>query len=442
MTQITILGGGPAGLATAYFATRRGLGATLLEAGAETGGNCRTFEVDGFRFDSGAHRVHDRDPEMTAELESLLAGRLRPVAVPSHIYDAGRMLRFPLTAGDLLRHFPAATLTRASADLVRARVFATPDGSFESLAASRYGRTIAERFLLGYSAKLWGAPADRLSPAVAGSRLKGLDIRSFLASSLLGDRRRTRHVEGRFLYPRAGIGEVTTRLAEACAPGTIRTGQRVVRVVHDGAAVRRVETEAGVAYDTEEVVSTLPLPVLLRSLDPAAPDTVLEHAAALRQRQVRLVGILLDRPAVTGSATVYFPDPSVPFTRVSEPRNRSPEMAPPGRTSLLVELPCQRDEPTWTSDGPDLAGRVVDHLASTGWFDRDEVLGTFERRLVDAYPILELGCEAHVGAILDYLSGLSNLHLAGRNGLFMYGWIHDMMRMGSDLVDRAARTRS
>ena len=33
--------------------------------GEVVGGNCRTFTCGDFKFDSGAHRFHDKDPDIT-----------------------------------------------------------------------------------------------------------------------------------------------------------------------------------------------------------------------------------------------------------------------------------------------------------------------------------------------------------------------------------------
>ncbi|WP_397385230.1 NAD(P)-binding protein, partial [Prosthecobacter sp.] len=54
---LMILGGGPAGLAVGHFARKAGLEFQLLEASSRFGGNATTFVENGFRFDSGAHRL-------------------------------------------------------------------------------------------------------------------------------------------------------------------------------------------------------------------------------------------------------------------------------------------------------------------------------------------------------------------------------------------------
>ena len=70
--HISILGGGLAGLAVGHFARKHGFTFRIYEAGDEVGGNCRTFCRGDFRFDSGAHRFHDKDAAITNEIRRLL----------------------------------------------------------------------------------------------------------------------------------------------------------------------------------------------------------------------------------------------------------------------------------------------------------------------------------------------------------------------------------
>ena len=75
--HLTILGAGIAGLAAGYYAKKAGFPFTILESGNVIGGNCRTIQHNGFSFDTGAHRFHDKDPTQTREIKSLLGDEIR-----------------------------------------------------------------------------------------------------------------------------------------------------------------------------------------------------------------------------------------------------------------------------------------------------------------------------------------------------------------------------
>src|SRR5437868_2499961 len=136
---VAILGGGPAGLAAGYFARKGGLNFCVFEAQERVGGNAITHEVDGFRFDSGAHRFHDRDSEMTAVVRELLGADLLECRIPSQIYHEGSWVDFPLSPADLCRNLGWQASARAAVDFLWARVFRNGKvDNFESFAVGAY----------------------------------------------------------------------------------------------------------------------------------------------------------------------------------------------------------------------------------------------------------------------------------------------------------------
>ncbi len=425
-----------AGLALGYYARQCGVPATIYEAQERPGGLCVTFEHDGFLFDSGAHRFHDKDPGITRDVQRLLGEDLRVVDRPSMIFDDGRLMNFPFRLTDVLWHLGPRALARDALDMAAGRLAGRrpePE-SFAGLAVRRYGRTLAERFLLNYSRKLWGLPCESLSARVSGGRLNGLDLRQFLLHTILGRRRDRRNADGKFYYPTRGIGMLTDALAQGFGRDAIRTGIEVTRLCHDNTRIRAVVVEGQGQVAVDEVASTLPVERLLAMMDPPPAKGILELARKLTHRDLILVALFLRRESVTSAATVYFPDPSFAFTRVTEPRNRSAAMSPPGHTSLVAEIPCDSGEPLWSADDADLAGLVRRPLEQIGWIREGELLGSQVVRLRRAYPVLSLDLESSMGAILRYLGGFENLTLAGRSGRFEYGWIHDMLRHGKDVV--------
>lgn len=434
--HVSIFGGGPAGLATAHHARRAGLDFTVHEADERVGGNCRTLRIGDFRFDTGAHRLHDKDPYVTDLVRDLLGDDLLRVDAPSQIYWKGRLVDFPLAPMDLLAKLPWSTLLRIAAENARRLLDRSGRAeSFREMAVGSYGPTLAGHFLLPYSEKLWGERTEKLSPAVAGGRLDGLDLRTFLVEAVFGRRERVRHLDGSFYYPRHGIGTIFDRLAEEIGFDRIRLGSRITRIRHDGTRLRSFTVNDGPEIEADVVVSTLPLTLMLRLLDPAPPPEVTERARRVRYRHLRLGVFCLDRPHLTRNASLYFPEAGRPYTRIYESKNRSPDMAPPDRTSIVVELPCHRDDGVWTDDDEALRRRLLDDLTATGLVRREEVLAFRSYRVPFAYPILEVGSEERTRAILDYLEGFENLRLAGRSARFGYTHIHDMFRMGREALE-------
>jgi protoporphyrinogen oxidase len=432
---LTILGGGPAGLATAFYAHRAGVPFLLYEKSARLGGLCRTLKHGAHSYDCGAHRFHDRDADITSDIRALLGDELVAVSAPSKIYDRSRFIDFPPTPLNVLfSGFNLWETGRIGVELIRSRRRAAPPVSFADFAVSQFGETLARRLLLNYSEKLWGLPADQLSPDVATRRLQGMTLTS-LFFEVLFPRKKTTHIDGSFLYPREGYGHIVETLEAALPRESVRTGHDIVRLECDRNRIRRIHfADHHHADPGSRIVSTLPLTLTVKFLDDAVTDEVREAAAGLRFRHIRLFFLRLDQASVSSNASIYIPDPKMCVTRLYEPRNRSPKMAPAHETSLVVEVPCFSDDPIYATTTEDLAARVIAELDSIGIISASKVLEWRHHFLPNAYPVYSLNYADRVAQVIAGLSRISNLDLVGRGGQFFYSHLHDQLRFGKDYV--------
>jgi protoporphyrinogen oxidase len=436
--MLNILGGGPAGLAAGYYARKHGLPFWIHEAGAEVGGNCRTLRWGDFLFDTGAHRLHDRDPETTAEIRRLLGEELLQVHAPSQIHWNGRLIDFPLSPYDLFRKLDWPTVARIGAEVLQLRLrrHSTPR-NFRARAVGAYGETLAEMFLLNYSAKLWGEDPSRLSPEIAGERLRGLDLRTFLMEAIGGKRRKNVHLDGSFFYPKYGIGTIFEKMAGAIGAENLSCRARITGLVHERGRVRRIVVNGEEEIEAGMVVSTLPLTLALRMLRPRPPAELLETALSMRFRNLVLGVFLLDRPRLTTNASIYFPG-NQPYTRLYECKNRSPYMAPAEQTAIVLEIPCQPGDEHWSMDDTRLGTELRESLAVAGLVREEEILSFRSFRVPFAYPVLEVGFEEKARRITEYLESFENLRLLGRSAQFQYSHIHDMFGLARATIREIA----
>ncbi len=337
--DVLVLGGGPAGLAAASIAWERGHRTILLEASNVVGGNARTVEIDGFRFDTGAHRFHDKNPEATAWLRRTIDDELLTVDAPSAIIEGERTLRFPLRMQDLIRHLGPIEMAVAAGSLLRSRIGRSttyPAASFAKAAVSSYGAVIAHRFLLNYTEKLWGIPTIELDAEATGGRIRSLGITTLIAE-LLG-RRRASHMEGRFLYPELGFGRIWDSVVNKLPSDVVRRRCAVERLTFEGDKLQAVVTRDGEPFRGKTVFSPLPLPRFAKMCADRLPAADVAEIQRLAFRTLRLVFLGIRRPPLTRFASLYFPDPRIPFTRLYESTNRSASMAPSGSTTIPSHL--------------------------------------------------------------------------------------------------------
>ena len=448
-TNLHILGGGPAGLTAGYYAKKHGVNFTIFEAGKHAGGNCRTLKIKGtdckfrvlpsgdFRFDTGAHRFHDKDPEVTKEVRTLLGNNLLRVEAPSEIFFKGKFYRFPLLPSDLTQKLETKTLLKIVWEQLHnnREKYAENFGEF---AINQYGKTLAERFLLNYSEKLWGQPPYNLSTAIAGNRLKGLDLGSFLRSAVLGPPRNPNHLDGSFYYPKYGIGMISDKLCEFIGKGHIQLQHRISRLIHKDGKIERIVLNDDIEIQAATVINTLPLTLSIRMLEPAPPPELRAVADGIKYRHLVLCVFCLNRDGFSPNASLYFPDEEFPFTRLYEPKNRSTEMAPKGQTVIVLELPCYSDDAVWNMPEAALQTEVWKALQRVKPILPEEVIHYQTYKLPFAYPVLEVGFEERITRLVRYFETFENLYLTGRSSLFRYLHLHDLFKAGKEVIAKIA----
>ncbi len=448
-TNLHILGGGPAGLTTGYYAKKHSFNFTIFEAGEHAGGNCRTLKIKeadckfrilqsgDFRFDTGAHRFHDKDPQVTEEVRTLLGEDLLRVEAPSEIFFEGKFYRFPLLLSDLTQKLETKILLKIVWEQLHNNREKYAE-NFTEFAINQYGKTLAERFLLNYSEKLWGAPSHSLSTTIAGNRLKGLDLRSFLRSVVLGTPQNPNHLDGSFFYPRYGIGMISDKLCEFIGKGHIKLQHRISRLIHKDGKIERIVLNDDIEIQAATVINTLPLTLSIRMLDPPPPPELRAVADRIKYRHLMLCVFCLNRDTFSPNASLYFPGEEFPFTRLYEPKNRSTEMAPKGQTVIVLELPCYSDDPIWNMSETALQTKVWEALQRVKTLFPEEIIHYQSYKLPFAYPVLEVGFEERVMRLVRYFKTFENLYLTGRSSLFRYLHLHDLFKGGKEVIEKIA----
>ena len=126
---------------------------------------------------------------------------------------------------------------------------------------------------------------------------------------------------------------------------------------------------------------------------------------------------------------MYVASGGLRISRIQEPKRRSPSMAPEGRTSMMLEIPCDVGDDVWTADVHALKARFARELGQLG-FAIDDVIDAFVVRVEHGYPVYHLGYDDDRRALLDVVARVPNVRTAGRQGLFRYVFMDAAMQMG------------
>jgi protoporphyrinogen oxidase len=238
-----------------------------------------------------------------------------------------------------------------------------------------------------------------------------------------------------FQYPRLGPGQMWEAVRDRIRGqgGAVHLDRRVVRVEHDGSAVT-----AFVAADSQgrltrylgsAFLSTMPVRDLIRAMVPSPPTAVRAAAESLRYRDFLTVVLIVDRPETFPDTWIYIHEPNVRVGRIQNFKKWSPELVPdPKRSSLGLEYFCFEGDDLWNQSDASLLELGRRELDAIGLARASEVVDGCVVRMPKAYPVYDDEYQEHLGVIRRWLLCLSNLELAGRNGMHKYNnQDHSMM---------------
>ena len=454
--HVVILGAGPAGISAAWRLTKKGYRVTLLEREGAVGGMGRTITVGDYAVDFGPHTFHIRETAESKEIlktitpffgedpltlvrgtRVLLRGKeyVYPLEILQVLFGVN-----PLLSALILFDYSVATIKSTFAP-------AKKEDSFEEWGIRNLGRTLYDLCFGIYSSRVWGLPTSQISSKQA-QRVAKLNLKNIILRTL-GIKADPATYFTKYFYPRKGI----SRLYEGMEREITAAGNRVclnapvVRIERTGdpatgsgqsKASRVIYTANGVeqSVDCDILLSTLPLPALVNMMSPALPQQVIDHAARLRYRSLKLIYIALKRQRLTDYHWVYLLDDDFRVNRMSEQKNVSPDMVPGDRTILCIELSLWQNEPLWNASDEEIYRIALHDLMKMGYgVTEAEVDSYYVTQLATAYPVYELNFEDHLIPVLDGVHEIRNLMTLGRHGLFLNNSMDDNVGLGFQVAD-------
>ena len=298
--DVAIVGGGIAGLATAYELSRRGVSFVVLERAPRAGGVIFSEEIDGFTIDGGPDSLLIQKPEAIALCREIgLGDRLVSTKPPRiayiqrggrlHALPAASVLGIPTRVGPFVRTtlFSWAGKLRMGAELFVPPRLDDADESIGAFMTRRFGREattyLAEPLLAGIHA----GDVDRLSiralfPRLADAeRTHGSLLRAFRIRNPIRNRIRNRirnpirnpihnpirnpirnpqpairNGEGAFKSLPGGLSDMVQALVEALGSDNVRRSTGVDAITGRGPFV--VRTSTGEAIEANAVVLATP----------------------------------------------------------------------------------------------------------------------------------------------------------------------------------------
>ncbi len=434
-----IIGAGPTGLSAAYHLGKDTL---LLDKNSTVGGWCRSIEDKGFTFDYAGHIMFSKDDYVLELYQILLGDNLHWQDREAWVYSKGVHTRYPFqgalfglppkvikeciagaiearfgTLGSAPKENPVCatdgdvkditdccgdgTVTVISSKNVAqdktARQAAVP-GNFEDFIYKMWGKGIAQHFAIPYNRKLWTVPLSEMETSWLGGRVPLPDLEEIIEGAL-EPVAKPMGPNARFGYPLVGGFQALMSGFLPHLKGELELGASVSQI---SPKHHLLALEDGRVFHYDTLISTMPLPALIRIIGNEAPEPVRQAAEGLRHISVRCVNLGIARENITDKHWIYYPEDTL-FHRIFVQGNASPGCNPPGGFGLTCEISYSPFKPL-PLDGQELIDRCVADCIKVGLLTpEDKVITANQVDMPYAYVIYDHNRSRNVETIKKWL---------------------------------------
>jgi protoporphyrinogen oxidase len=495
MKTAVIIGAGPSGLTAALELLRTtDVKPIILEENDFVGGISRTAVYKGNRMDIGGHRFFSKsdtvmdwwtnilrlqgspsrdDLEIDRKV-NLTAGGPDPEKEDRVMLVRSRLSRILYTRK--LFDYPVSLNASTIKNLGLWRMFKIgmsylkvcilpkrKEVSLEDFMINRFGVELYKTFFRDYTEKVWGIPCDKISADWGAQRIKGLSISKTLLhafKALLPKKKesiRQKDTEtsliGEFLYPKLGPGELWETVADEIQKlgGELHLNAKVTAFEtadKNVTAVRYTENGEEKTLAADYFMSTMPVKELVNDL-PNVPEDIRRVANGLVYRDFMTVGLLLDsidiaNPAKPGTPEsklkfvadnwIYVQESDVKLGRIQVFNNWSPYLvSDPSKVWIGLEYFVNEGDSMWNMADKDFIDFAVAELEKIHVAKKSAVKDAVLFRVPKTYPAY-FGTYKEFDKVQNYVNGIDNLFLMGRNGMHKYNNMDHSMLTAMEAV--------
>lgn len=246
-----IIGAGITGLSYAAYTSNDYL---ILEKDEEVGGYCKTIKQDGYVWDYSGHFFHFQDEELKNDIFSGMdMSQVLDVKKTTQIKYKDRLVDYPFQKN--IHQLPQNEFIDCLYDL-----FVNPVNDFKTfkeMLYAKFGKSIAEKFLIPYNEKLYACDLNTLDVDAMGRFFPFADKEEIIANF---KPQKEDSYNATFLYPRGGAIEYVNSVCRHVNMAKISFKENVRGInlkEHEVITDKRT-----IKYDN--LISTMPFPQLLR----------------------------------------------------------------------------------------------------------------------------------------------------------------------------------
>lgn len=409
-----IIGAGISGLS---YAAKTPNDYLIVEKDNEIGGYCKTIYSGDYVWDYSGHFFHFQRPEIKDYVMSRLDEKdILKVRKYTQIYYKGIYVDYPFQMN--IHQLNKDEFIDCLYDL-----FTIDDStevtSFKKMLFAKFGKSIAEKFLIPYNEKLYATDLDKLDVDAMGRFFPYADkeqiVRNFKNST-------NQSYNSFFLYPRKGVIKIVESVASHVDKSKILLGEKLLSV--DMKNKKAVTDKRTIEYDN--LISTMPFPVLMDKCGVEYDKDVYSW------NKVLVFNLGFDKKGPEKQNNwIYFPDRELVFYRVGFYDN----IIGQDKTSLYVEIGF--DHEARDIDIDQLLDRTLSDLRKVGIITDQKLVASHPIMMDPAYVHITQRSEEDKARKKDLLKQ-SDVYSIGRYGSWTYCSLEDNIHEAFSLAKAVA----
>lgn len=416
--KLTILGGGLSAVSLAYFLQNREdiTEINILEKDEQAGGICRSYDINGIKYDVGPHIIFSKNKEILDLMNGLLGDNISKLRRSSRILHKKRFIQYPFE-NDLSK------LPKEDLDYCVNTFLNNPYENYDAknmlqFFLKTFGEGITNIYLRPYNEKIW-----KFDPAFMDTQMveripkppKEDVLKSAAGETIDGFLHQLY-----FTYPKTGgIESVVQAFIQKLQPKVkIHTNKEVLKVKKEGSKFV-VETSDG-KFVSDKIVSTMPVNKFTHIYEEQKHQSIIDAADDLKYNSIVIAIANVKKDMAKDNIAFMIADKEVKFHRLSKLDFWGESYHRENSTTYMVEITYRKDDLVDKSSDKELMAQVFEGLEKIGFIESEnDVNFTDIKRFEYAYVIYDLNHKKNMDLIREYFAG-EGVHLNGRFGSFEY----------------------
>jgi protoporphyrinogen oxidase len=407
-----IIGAGVSGLSYANFCGHEDY--LIVDKDAEIGGYCKTIKKNGFVWDYSGHFFHFRNKDIEKYLvDNIGAENIVKVDKRTQIKYKDRYIDFPFQKN--IHQLSKDEFIDCLYDLFF--IDSADFSNFKEMLYSKFGKSIAEKFLIPYNEKLYACDLNSLDKDAMGRFFPFADKEAIIKNFKQPD---NNSYNSHFTYPTGGAIEYVNSLYQRVNRQKVKLNTKIVKIDIDN-KIAYTDIDEEIQFD--RVISSIPFPKLLELTQTKYEEPVYSW------NKVLVYNLGFDKKGDdTSNHWVYFPEKKYCFYRIGYYDN----ILAQDRMSLYVELGFEKSE---SVDEEKYLKKVIEDLKKANIIT--------DQKLIDYHSVVMDPAYVHINSnsIKDVEKQKLELqkhgiYSIGRYGSWTYCSIEDNIIEAKDLISK------